>query len=292
MHTILAKQILSSQNGMNIYRGCTHGCIYCDARSDCYWQESERHDFEDVEVKMNAPELLNAALLKKRNRCMIGTGSMCDPYMHCEKQLGLTRRCLEIILKHNCGLAIQTKSDLILRDLDLLCKINERAKCIVEMTLTTYDDSLCRIVEPNVCVTSRRVEVLKILKERGIETVVWFTPTLPFINDTEENIRGILDYCIDSKVYGLLTFGLGLTLRSGDREYFYKKLDEHFPGLKRKYISTYGNSYALPLAQSDRFCKIIYEQCHSHNIVCDESKIFEYMRTLDTSKDPNQLELF
>lgn len=292
MRNIYPKQILSAQNGMNIYRGCTHGCIYCDARSDCYWQESEKHDFEDVEVKINAPELLEDALKRKRKRCMIGTGAMSDPYMHCEKQLGLTRRCLEIINKYNCGLAIQTKSDLILRDLDLLCEINRKAKCVVQITLTTFDDEICRIVEPKVCVTSRRFEVLKILKEHGIETVVWFTPVLPFINDTEENIRGILKYCIEAKVYGIIIFGIGLTLRSGDREYYYKKLDEHFPTLKQKYISTYGYAYELPVAQSDRFVEIIREECKAHNIVCDASKIFEYMRTLDISKEPNQLELF
>lgn len=292
MHNIYAKQILSSKNGMNIYRGCTHGCIYCDARSTCYWQESLPHDFEDVEVKINAPELLEEALRKKRKRCMIGTGSMSDPYMHCEKQIGLTRKCLEIISKYNCGVAIQTKSDLILRDLDLLCQINKKAKCIVEMTLTTYNDSLCKIIEPNVCVTSRRFEVLNILKENGIETVVWFTPVLPFINDTEENIRGILDYCIKAKVYGIIIFGIGLTLRNGDREYFYKKLDQHFPGLKQKYIANYGMSYDLPVPQSNRFIKIIEETCKQHGIECNANKIFEHMMELDITKELGQLELF
>lgn len=292
MHNIYVKQILSNQNGINLYRGCTHGCIYCDSRSTCYWLESKSHDFEDIEVKINAPELLEEALRKKRKPCMIGTGSMCDSYMHCEKQLQLTRRCLQIISKYNCGLAIQTKSDLILRDLDLLCEINKKAKCIVEMTLTTYDDSLCRIVEPNVCVTSRRFEVLKILRDHGIETVVWLTPILPFINDTEENIRGLINYCIEAKVYGIITFGVGLTLRSGDREYFYKKLDEYFPNLKKKYIQTYGMSYELPVPQSDRLIRIIKEECEANNIVFDVSKIFEHLHTLEISNMSKQLELF
>ena len=147
MHFVDAKGILSAQNGINLYRGCTHGCIYCDSRSRCY---QINHAFEDIEVKQNAPQLLEKALRSKRKKCMIGTGSMCDPYMHCEEQLGLTRRCLEIIDRYGFGLAIQTKSDRILRDLDLLKSINEKSKCVVQMTLTTYDEELCKILEPNV----------------------------------------------------------------------------------------------------------------------------------------------
>ena len=147
MHYVKAKGILSAQNGMNLYRGCTHGCIYCDSRSKCY---QFTHDFEDIEVKQNALELLEKALRSKRKKCMIGTGAMCDPYMHCEEQLQLTRKCLEIIEHYEFGLAIQTKSDRILRDLDLLKSINTKAKCVVQMTLTTYDEKLCKILEPNI----------------------------------------------------------------------------------------------------------------------------------------------
>lgn len=228
MHEVKVKGILSSQNGMNIYRGCSHGCIYCDARSTCYQMN---HAFEDIEVKVNASELLEQALRKKRKKCMIGTGAMSDPYLHLEKELQLTRRCLELIDEYGYGLSIQTKSDMILRDLDLLKSINRKTKCVVQMTLTTYDDTLCRILEPNVCTTARRIKVLNILKEEGIPTIVWMTPILPFINDTEENIRGLLDECRSAGVYGVLTFGIGVTLRDGDRQYFYQKLDEHFPGM-------------------------------------------------------------
>ena len=147
MHFVEAKGILSSGNGMNLYRGCTHGCIYCDSRSKCY---GFNHAFEDIEVKGNAPELLEKALRSKRKKCMIGTGAMCDPYMHCEEELELTRKCLEVIERYGYGVAIQTKSDRILRDLELLKRIHEKAKCVVQMTLTTYDETLCRIVEPNV----------------------------------------------------------------------------------------------------------------------------------------------
>ena len=229
MHFVDAKGILTgsgSYPGMNIYRGCTHGCIYCDSRSTCY---QFTHDFEDIEVKQNAPELLERALKSKRKKCMIGTGSMSDPYMHCEEKLGLTKKCLEIISRYEFGLAIQTKSDRILRDIDLLDEINRKAKCVVQMTLTTYDDRLCSIIEPHVCNTKRRIEVLEKMRERGIPTVVWLTPILPFINDTKENIEAILNECVRIGVKGVICFDMGLTLREGDREYYYAVLDKHFP---------------------------------------------------------------
>ena len=179
MHFVDAKGILTGSGGhfgMNIYRGCTHGCIYCDSRSRCY---QFTHAFEDIEVKRNAPELLEQALRSKRQKCMIGTGSMSDPYMHCEEQLGLTRKCLEVILKYGFGAAVQTKSDRILRDIDLLDEINRRAKCVVQMTLTTWDDGLCKIVEPNVCNTKRRVEVLEEMRAHSHHRVADADPALP-----------------------------------------------------------------------------------------------------------------
>lgn len=165
MHKVEVKGILSSRNGMNIYRGCTHGCIYCDARSKCYQMN---HEFEDIEVKINGLELLEKALKSKRKKCMIGTGAMSDPYIYLEEKLNNTRRCLEIIDKYDFGLAIQTKSNRILRDLDLLKSINEKSKCVVQMTLTTYDEKLCKILEPNVSTTKERFEVLKIMRDNKI----------------------------------------------------------------------------------------------------------------------------
>lgn len=289
MHEVEAKGILSAQNGMNIYRGCTHGCIYCDTRSTCYQMN---HAFEDIEVKKNAPELLEKALRSKRKKCMIGTGAMSDPYLHYEEKLGLTRRCLELIDRYGFGLAIQTKSDRILRDLDLLKSINRKAKCVVQITLTTYDDELCKILEPNVCPTSRRIEVLQIMRDEGIPTIVWMTPILPFINDTEENIRGLLNACKESKVYGILTFGTGVTLRDGDRQYFYQKLDEHFPGMKERYISTYGNAYELPVPESAHLGKLIQEECRAAGIVYGSDKLFAYMHEYEDKEAGEQLSLF
>lgn len=289
MHEVEAKGILSAQNGMNIYRGCTHGCIYCDARSTCYQMN---HAFEDIEVKKNAPELLEKALRSKRKKCMIGTGAMSDPYLHYEEKLGLTRRCLELIDRYGFGLAIQTKSDRILRDLDLLRSINRKSKCVVQITLTTYDDQLCKILEPNVCPTSRRIEVLQIMRDEGIPTIVWMTPILPFINDSEENIRGLLNACKVSKVYGILTFGTGVTLRDGDRQYFYQKLDEHFPGMKERYISTYGNAYELPVPDSLHLNKLIQEECKAAGMVYGPDKLFAYMHEFEDKTAGEQLSLF
>ena len=264
MHYKNAKSILSATNGMNLYRGCTHGCIYCDSRSACYQME---HDFEDVEVKRNAPELLEDALRRKRSRCMIGTGSMCDPYLPLERTERLTRRCLELIDRYGFGVSLLTKSDLVLRDLDVLQSIQAKAKAVVCMTLTTIDEDLCRIVEPNVCTTRRRVEVLRTMRDAGIPTVVWLCPLLPFLNDTEENLRGILDACFDAGVTGILQFGMGVTLRTGDREYFYQKLDEQFPGLKQRYIRTFGDRYQCPSPNENRLMHIFQAECRAHRVL-------------------------
>ena len=280
MHFTEAKGILTGGKGhygMNIYRGCSHGCIYCDSRSRCY---QFTHAFEDIEVKRNAPELLERALKTKRQKAMIGTGSMSDPYMHCEERLRLTRKCLEIIKRHGFGVAIQTKSDRILRDIDLLDEINRETKAVVQMTLTTYDDELCRIVEPNVCNTRRRIEVLEEMQKRGIPTVVWLSPILPYINDAEDNIRAIMEECVRVGVKGVICFGMGLTLREGDREYYYAALDMHFPGLKKKYIERYGNAYNLPSPNERQLFKIFNEICRENSILSTPDECFRFLNDL------------
>lgn len=274
MHFVEAKGILSSNNGMNIYRGCTHGCIYCDSRSKCY---GFKHEFEDIEVKINAPQLLEKALKSKRKKCMIGTGAMCDPYLHIEENLKLTRKCLELIDQYEYGVAVQTKSTRVLRDMDLLKSINDKTKAVVQMTMTTYDETLCKILEPNVSTTKERFETLLQFKEAGIPTVVWLTPILPFINDTEENIREILEYCVEAGVKGIICFGMGVTLRDGDREYFYKALDKHFPGIKNKYIRTYGNAYDIPSPNNENLLEIFKEVCVKNGMIYQIKECFQYL---------------
>ncbi len=289
MHKKEAKVLLSAQNGMNIYRGCTHGCIYCDSRSKCYQMD---FPFEDIEVKINAPDLLERALKGKRKRCMIGTGSMSDPYMHCEEQLMHMRKCLEIIDRYDFGVTVITKSDRILRDLDLLKSINKKTKAVVQITLTTYDEDLCKILEPNVCTTRRRAEVLKIMHENGIPTVVWLDPILPYINDTEENLQGILNYCREAKVKGIICFGMGLTLREGNREYFYQKLDEHFPGLKERYKREYGPAYEVYSKKSRKLMNMFYAFCREHGIESDVNKNFAYLHEFEDKQAGEQMSLF
>lgn len=289
MHEKEAKTLLSAQNGMNIYRGCTHGCIYCDSRSRCYQMD---FPFEDVEVKSNAVELLEKALQSKRKKCMIGTGAMTDPYMHCEEKLQNMRRCLELIEQYGFGVAVQTKSDRILRDLDLLKKINEKTKAVVQVTLTTYDEKLCKIIEPDVCTTKRRAEVLNIMRDNGIPTIAWLSPILPYINDTEENLRGLLDYCIQAKVHGIICFGMGLTLREGNREYFYKKLDEHFPGMKDVYKKKFGLSYEIPSDHSSQLMRMLYAVCKKHGIEADVNKNFAYLHEFEDKMAGEQMSLF
>lgn len=287
MHYADYKSILSSQNGINLYRGCTHGCIYCDSRSDVYQMN---HRFEDIEIKRNAIQILEQELRRKRKPCMIGTGAMSDPYLHIEDDLKLTRQSLELIDKYGFGLAIQTKSTKILRDLDLLNSINQHSKCVVQMTLTTFDDDLCRILEPNVSTTKERIHALNVLRDNNIPTVVWLCPILPFINDTEENLLNILNACIQANVKGIICFGFGVTLRNGNREYFYKQLDRHFPGMKKKYIQTFGNSYVCNSPNQERLMQIFTDVCTANNILHKPDDVFSYLRQYESKTV--QLSLF
>lgn len=289
MHYVNVKGILSPQNGMNLYRGCTHGCIYCDSRSKCYHME---HDFEDIEIKENAMELLESALRHKRRKCMIGTGSMTDPYIPLEMEIGNVRKALSLIYDYGFGFTLITKSNRILRDIDLLQKINDKTKCVVQMTLTTCDEELCKKIEPNVCTTRERFEVLKKLHEAGIPTVVWFSPILPFINDTEKNVSGILDMCIEAKVYGIICFGMGLTLREGNREYFYKQLERLFPGMKEKYIRKYGNQYMIDSPDNQKLMRLFHQKCSENGIVHNNEQIFEYLHTFEEKQVARQLTLW
>ena len=289
MHFTKAKGILMPNNRMNLYKGCTHGYIYCDSRSKCYSME---HDFEDIEIKEHAIELLENTLKRKRLKCMLGLGSMSDPYMSIENKIENTRKSLELAYKYGFGFSLITKSNRILRDIDLLKKINENTKCVVQITLTTYDEKLCKKIEPNVCSTKERFIVLKKLKEAGIPTIVWLCPILPFINDTEENINGILDYCIKAEIKGIFCFGMGLTLREGSREYFYKQLDILFPGIKEKYIKTYGNSFSINSLNNNRLMKLFHEKCEKNRIMHNNKNIFNYINSFEEKNKFLQLKLF
>lgn len=223
---------------------------------------------------------------------MIGTGSMTDPYIPLECEIENVRKVLKLILEYGFGFTVITKSALILRDLDLLRKINEKTKCVVQMTLTTYDDALCRKIEPNVSTTKQRFEALKRFNEAGIPTIVWLSPVLPFINDTPQNISGILDYCIEAKVRGVICFGMGLTLRTGNREYFYSQLDHYFSGIKDRYIKEYGNQYIIDSPNGKELMRLFHAKCERNGILHDNRQIFEYMSRFEEKNSAVQLSMF
>jgi len=239
------------------------------------------HDFEDIEVKRNAPAILEAQLRRKKQPCMIGTGAMCDPYIHLEEELQITRQCLSLIEKHGFGLAIQTKSARILRDIDILQRIHAKAKCVVQISLTTYDEALCRKIEPNVSTTLERFDVLEAMRRAGIPTVVWLSPILPFLNDTEQNLRGLLGYCTRAKVRGILCFGFGMTLREGSRDYFFARLDEQFPGLKQAYARQFGNAYICNSPNNAQLMEILQAECVRHGILYKTDDVFAYLHAFE-----------
>lgn len=286
---IKSKKILTSNGGtgINVYRGCTHGCIYCDSRSACYHTPVP---FENIEVKENAAELLDQELSRKKKKCMIGTGSMCDPYMPCEKDLRISRKCLEVICNRGFGASVLTKSSLVLRDFDLLKKINQRTRSVLQMTLTTADDNLCKKIEPNVSTTSERFKVLMEAKKEGIPRIVWLTPFLPFINDTRENVMALLEMCCQAEVSAVVVFGIGLTLREGNREYFYKCLDKSFPGIKERYIKSFGSSYSCGCPDENNLFKIVKSICEENRILYKTKEVFEFMQKFE--ERDQQLSLF
>ena len=277
MHFAQAKTLLTRWGSMNIYRGCAHGCVYCDSRSTCY---QFTHRFEDIEVKQNAPELLERILRSKKKRSMISTGSMSDPYQPCEEELLLTRRCLEVIERYGFGASVITKSDRVLRDIDLFDAIHRRAKSVLQMTLTIADDSLSRILEPNVCPTSRRYEVLEAFQSRGIPAVVWMTPLLPFLTDTAENFDRLMEYCLDAGVKGIICYNIGMTLRDGDREYYYRALDRHFPGLSDRYRKKYGSAYEVVSDRSGELMSRFHALCEKYGVLHDPASCFAYISEL------------
>ncbi len=241
---------------MNIYRGCSHGCIYCDSRSDCY----RNPNFDTVKVKENALKVIRNDLQSKQTRGIIGTGAMSDPYNPVEKHLQLTRQALAFVNEFRFGLAIDTKSPLITRDLDLLQKVESHSAVIVKMTVTTADDDLCRKLEPYVAPTSERFAAIKTLSDGGIFCGILMMPILPFINDSEENITEIL---CQAKASGakFVYPALGMTLRAGNREYYYEKLDQLFPGVKQQYIQMYGDRYNCPSSRAKELWPIFSETC-------------------------------
>ena len=245
---------------MNLYRGCQHQCIYCDSRSECYQIEN----FTDILVKVNAIELLEDELSRKRVKGTIGTGSMNDPYMPLEGKVNLTGRALDVITRYGFPVHIITKSDLVLKDLDVLKQINQ-IYAAVSFTITTTDEGLAQILEPGAPSVSRRLQAMRVLSENGIHTGVTMMPILPFIEDNEENIAQIVHQAWDAGASYIIP-GFGMSLRKGSRDYYYEKLDQFFPGLKRKYQETFGLQYQCTANNAQRLRERFYELCEHYGI--------------------------
>lgn len=273
--TILTKVKYSSSwygidYNMNLYRGCPHGCIYCDSRSNCY----KIDNFDEVRGKENALYILEQELSKMRKKGVIGIGAMSDTYNNKELKYEQTRGALKLISKYGFGVSIDTKSDLILRDIDILKEIASKNNVIVKFTITTPNDELSKLLEPNVCVTSIRLNAIKKLTDNGIYVGIMMNPVLPFITDNERDIRELVRLAAKNGVKFIHTY-MGMTLRENQRDYYFNKLDEHFAGLKEKYIKYYKNNYNCTVLNSRKLYKAFTEECNKYGILYNMSDIIK-----------------
>ena len=257
---------------MNLYKGCCHGCIYCDSRSECYQIEN----FDEVCLKENAIEILEKELRSKRQKGVIGLGAMSDTYNPFEKKYEVTRKALELINKYSFGVSIETKSDLIIRDIDILKIIAKKHSTIIKITITTNNDDLSKIIEPNVCVSTKRFEAVNKLSGSGLFVGVILTPMLPFITDSEENIKEIVKLSYENGAKFVYTYPyMGVTLRNNQREYYYEKLDKHFPGIKAKYIKYYGNKYNCTVFNNNKLYNVFKNECEKYGLLYNMTDIIK-----------------
>ncbi len=269
---------------MNIYKGCCHGCIYCDSRSECYGVEN----FDEVRAKENALALIDRELKSKRRKGVIGTGAMSDPYNPFEKEHRLTRGALELINHHGFGVAIATKSDLVLRDIDILKKISAHSPVLIKITITNAEDELCQKIEPRAPLSSQRFEAIKKLAEAGINAGVLLMPVLPFIEDNEENIGAIIELAHNSGAKFIYP-AFGVTLRQNQRDWYFEKLDEHFPSVKQKYIDTFGSAYECRSPKSKELWKLFQFECDKLGILY---KMNDIINAYKEGHSDGQLSLF
>ena len=295
MEFIKAKTILSKVKygsdwygvdyNMNLYRGCSHGCIYCDSRSNCYHIDN----FDVPRGKENALAILEKELAKKQDHGLIGIGSMSDTYNPKELQYEQTRGALKIISKYNFGVSIDTKSDLVLRDLDLLKEINKKNNVIIKFTITTPHDDLSKIIEPNVCPSSKRLEAIKKLTDNGIYAGIMLNPVLPFITDKDEDIKRLVKLAHEHGAKFIHTY-MGMTLRENQRDYYNEKLDKYFPNIKEKYINYYKNSYNCPVPNYKKLYKVFTEECDKYKILYNMKDIIKDFKK--EIKNNEQISLF
>ncbi len=295
MEFIKSKTILSEvKNGnewygidynMNLYRGCSHGCIYCDSRSNCYHIDN----FNIVKSKENALLILENELIKKKKRGVIGIGAMSDTYNPQELKYEIARGALKLISKYGYGVSIDTKSDLILRDIDLLKEINSKNNVIIKFTITTPNDNLSKIIEPNVCISSKRLKAIRKLSNNGILVGIMMNPVLPFITDKEEDIKKLVKLAYDNGAKFIHTY-MGMTLRENQRDYYFNKLDQSFKGLRQKYIKYYGTRYSCIVPDYKKLYKVFIDECKKYGILYNMNDIIRtYKREI---KKNEQMALF
>lgn len=291
MEFIEAKTILTKVKGseswygidynMNLYKGCSHGCIYCDSRSNCY----QIKNFNIVRGKLNAISTLERELSRKE-KGVIGMGSMSDPYNPQEKKYEMTRDALKLIQKYNYGVSIDTKSDLVLRDIDCLKEISKKNNVIVKFTITTASDELSKKIEPHVCPSSKRFAAIKKLSDNGIFVGIMINPVLPFITDSAENIRSLVRLAHESGAKFIHTY-MSMTLRDNQRDYYYSKIDKE---IKKRYIETYKESYLCYPLNAKMLYRIFMEECEKHGILYKMDDIIKaYKKEV---LDNTQLSLF
>ncbi len=264
--TILAKPKDDSWFGndynMNLYRGCCHGCIYCDSRSDCYHVD----DFDRVRLKRDVLRILERELASKRKKGVVGVGAMSDTYNPFEENLQVTRQALHLIERFGFGVALDTKSSLVIRDIDVLKRIAQKSGANIKMTITAADDMLSKTIEPNVCVSSERFRAIRALSEAGIFTGVLMTPLLPYITDTEENVLKIIRLACENGARFVFSM-FGVTLRQNQRDYYYQKLDEHFPGIAHKYRNVYRSNYYCASPKAKQLRALFQSECKKYGLL-------------------------
>jgi len=258
---------------MNIYRGCCHGCIYCDSRSDCY----RNTDFDTVKAKENALQIIRDNLRRKVKKGVISTGSMSDPYNPFEKELKLTRNSLELINAFKFGVSIATKSPLVTRDIDILKDIKEHSPVLVKITITTADDKLCKIIEPHVASSSERFDALRKLADEGIFCGILMMPILPYINDTEENILGIVRKAKEAGCRFVYP-AFGVTMRDSQREYYYSKLKEFRPELVDVYKKRFGTYYQCSSPNARKLWTVFKKECEKLGMLYNMKDIVSYYK--------------
>ncbi len=262
----------------NIYRGCMHGCIYCDTRSECYHID----DFDDkIEVKINAIELLRKELSRKRKKETVGFGSSSDPYIPIEKKYELTKQALELVYELRFPLFLLTKNSLVLRDVEIIQKISKQNYACVAFTITTADDDLAKKIEPNASPPSERFMAISILAALGINVGIVMMPILPFINDNVENITNIVNKAKQAGA-SFIYPSFGVTLRDRQRDYFYSKIPNR---MQDQYTKRFGNYYSCYSPSYQKIKKAFIAECRKCGISYD-------MPTYDKDDLYHQLSFF